>query len=102
VIGRLRSFLAAMASLSFGDKLLRQERTANRKEIPPSIVELPLVHRYCIASGAPTGIFELSRVEVRKDPLTGTLIKLTYPALRVITGEIIGPRPDVPQDFDQA
>lgn len=102
MIGRLSRFLAAMASLSFGDKLLRQERTTSRKEIPPSIMELPLVRRYCVVSGAPTGIFELSRVEVRKDPLTGTLIKLTYPALRIITGELIGPMPDLPQNFDQA
>ena len=85
---RLQRFLNALASYAFRDKLPNAEIGGRDVIPPPSVYSMPLIHRYCVMSGS-NGVMEMSRVEVRKDPATGTLIKLTFPALRVVTGEII-------------
>lgn len=86
---RLQKLLRVLTAYALRDRLPPSDENGSDAILPPSVFKLPIVHSYCVSSGA-RGVFELSRVEVRKDPATDTLIKITYPALRVITGELIG------------
>lgn len=88
---RLQRMLRVLAAYAFRDKLPLSDENGSDAILPPSVFKLPIVHSYCVSGGA-NGIFELSRVEIRKDPVTGTMIKITQPALRVLTGDMLGTR----------